>query len=272
VDPDQEADILRALEDLDRLALGGPGAAGGGGSGSGRGGGPPQSAAEAAAAEAVRKSKVKSMIKGVGSYLGLRKSKKRRQAEMQAGGGGGGGGGSEGVGAGAGAGAGDASLLRRMFRSSSSPSLQSEDSRLRVPGSPILVLPGTPTVGGFSHASSHSYNEGPARDDNGLFMPNHRRDIVVRGIVKSPAGSARRSGGAAGEGGGGEGGGAPPPPPPPPPGTPLSPASAKRRIAFLDHHGGSLEVVHFSDTLHYSEGAEHVDWEDEDDNGKCALM
>jgi hypothetical protein len=270
VNPADDDDIMRVLEDL---AVGADGEGRGGDSATGAGAGVPLTPEEITR----KKNKLRSMIKGVGSYLGLRKSKRRRQAEAAAMAAQQGGGAGAGAGAGTGGGvpppggagpgaSGDASgsaasgglFKKLLFRSRSSPALQSDDERLRVPGSPIVIVPGTPTIaGGDGHHHHHharatpsSASSEPNIDENGLYAPNHRRDTsAVKGVLKSPNGRK-------------------PPTPAPAP----APVPNKRRISFMDTHGAPLEVVHYVEDLHYSDGSEHVDWDDEDEAGKCAVM
>lgn len=220
-----------------------------------------------------KKNKLKSVIKGVGSYLGLRKSKKKRLAEA----------------AQAAALAGsmngsnpnpyissstsssstnavssassssssstssDSNLLKRLlFRSKSSPSLQNDDDRLRDPTSPLPALNTPPHHHHHHHSSSNPYSAGPNRDEYGMYLPNHRRDTPARGIVKSPNNVRRALDNS----------------------NMTSPGTKeKRRIAFIDiAYGEPLEQVRFCDDLHYSENSQHVDWDEEDDAAKCVIM
>jgi hypothetical protein len=208
-----------------------------------------------------KKNKLRSMIKGVGSYLGLRKSKKKRIAEQQAAAaaaaaGGGGGGASA---AAAPAAPENTGVFKRLlFRSRSSPALQGEDERLG--GGSSSWMPGSPrtpaSARGLGAASSQSYDGQPNRDENGMYLPNHRRDTPVKGIIKSPRpGTAPHASSHPHHG------------PPPPAG------GGKRRISFVDlAHGAPLERVHFCEDLHYSENSEHEDWDEGDDAGKCTVM
>ena len=50
------------------------------------------------------------------------------------------------------------------------------------------------------------------------------------------------------------------------------PPSGKRRLTFTDQHGAPLEHVKFCEDLHYSENSQHVDWDEDDDGGKCSIM
>lgn len=334
VNPDQEAEIMKALEALDNMALS-----------SGASDGSPESMAQAE--EATRKrNKLKSMIKGVGSALGLRKSKKKRLAEAAAAAGAGKSGQSANDGgvptgdpsAPAGSADGDdgaerKSLLKRMFRSRSSPALDVDDSKLgspragsnsRLAGSPTpsshhhafgQALPGHQTPGSIAgHASAvpglqlpASAQQGdrssletaatPLRDENGLFVPRHRQldriygsETPVRSALKgspSAAGSARRALTPGFESVSSTASNSTADPTTARGNAPMSPGgvfgpNGKRRICFVDQvqypAGGMppqqqpLEDVYFCEDLHYSENAEHEDWEDDEGDGKCAIM
>jgi hypothetical protein len=258
VNPNDEDDILKALEGLGLGGEGdGVGRGGRGGGGVGAAPGSPEEAAEQSEEQARKKNKLRSMIKGVGSALGLRKSKKKRMAEAAAATGGGGGGDPSGAAGGAPP---QGGLLRKMFRSRSSPSL-GDDDKLQG-GSSAQSPPGTPVQkgasgrGGVGFApSSQSVVDGPNRDDNGMYLPNHRRDVTPHPAIKSPNPTTGRPG----KDWSAQAAGMQPP--------------SKRRISYVDiHRGEPLIVVHYVEDLHYSENAEHVDWDEEDDQGKCSIM
>jgi len=215
-----------------------------------------------------KKNKLRSVIKGVGSYLGLRKSKKKRLAEA-----------AQAAALAAAMNNGgvvppgtippvttttttsssstqnsDSNLLKRLlFRSKSSPSLQNDEDRLRDPTSPLPQLH-TPQHQHHHTSSTGTVYTGPNRDEYGMYLPNHHRDTPARSIIKSPGNnnnSARRTLEITSPNG----------------------QKEKRRIVFLDiAYGEPLEQVRYCDDLHYSENSQHVDWDEEDDAGKCMIM
>lgn len=196
INPDSETDILAALESLAGNAQAPP---------------PPQSGSGGADAPK-RKSKVRSVVKGIASALGLRKSKKKRQAE-------------ESVGSGGSGGAPPPPLLSpsakalSLARSASAGNVLGEHEHLAgatredleqlatgraIAKSVAGPLPSrlSASVGGgrasvprpvplevpaqLSASSSWEEHE-PARDEMGAYMPCHKKEVRVPSILKGSA-------------------------------------------------------------------------------------
>lgn len=141
---------------------GAPSAGGGAASGVVQAPGPPSAGGAASSSQKKKKSRLRSMAKGVGSFLGLRKSKKKRQKELEA----------------AAATTGAPPVAGALFRSSSAPEMQAPAQE----GRPGVVVPSSPPprVAGSRSAGV------------GAFSPAASADVVgpsaspVRGILKSP--------------------------------------------------------------------------------------
>lgn len=293
VNPDSEADILAALEAL-----------------AGKGGHTGSSGDDANAMR--KKNKLKSMVKGVATALGLRKSKKKRLQEEAAKGGG-----ATSGAAGTSTAAGSTKPVPPIL----SPSAKAL-SAPRPPGTPVLLggaegatledleqlavgkalarpLPPTAVAGrgskSFSAAAmSDSLSKArwvehePARDESsGTYLPSHRKEVRVPSILKgSPlsrkvlanavAGTSSLSSGesafVAGSPSTPSIGGTPLLGPPGQPSTGTG-TGGRRGIVFADQTGAPLAQIHFSEQLHYGENSEHEDWDEEgESNSNCSIM
>ena len=209
-----------------------------------------------------------SFVKGVASALGLRQGKKKRAA-LEAARGGGSGSGGEGLEHGA------------SFSSPTSSSMSSPRGGSFAPAG---------SEGDFPPAAQGGLPE-PQTDETGSYLPSHRLNPTPRSILRkpgsdssrlgattsprfssspvgsprvgdpgTPAGSGRRAGGG---GGGGEEEGEE--------GEVSTPRSSGRRgLSFADQHGHDLELVRFSERLHYSVASEHS--EGEESGRSCSIM
>jgi hypothetical protein len=217
-----------------------------------------------------KKSRFRSVAKGMGSFLGLRKSKKKRLAEEAAAAEVAARGGSLAEQAAAAALASEAAqpnIFGGIFRRSISAPMASFSSpsvSISSPSGGTLSRSVSRGVD-FNDQMSGSPSSFPVRDSEGLFIPGHYRPRDV------PPTSALRTVSAYGPqaGGGGsihineqmmmarDG------------------PSMKRRLTFADQHGQSITNTRYCSTLHYSEGAEHEDWDnDGSDQGssRCSVM
>jgi hypothetical protein len=232
------------LEGLD-LGGGGGGGAGGGpslpyGSPAGGGGalqlGSPSSGASGSGGEDSprKKNRLFSIVKGVASALGLRASKKKRNASAAAA--------AAGASPGSGGGASPGGAA-----------------------SPGFSAAGSPRAGSFAAGADFDEYE-PQTDDTGSYVPTHRTRPTPRSILKtnadgSPRAPPQDAGGgedAASARSGARGGFA------------GDESGGRRGLSFADQHGHDLELVRFSERLHYSGTSEHVNWEE---NGRsCSVM
>jgi hypothetical protein len=209
----------------------------GGGGGSGGSGALSPSSAGSVDESPRRKNRLFSFVKGVASALGLRASKKGKKGGASP-------------------------------EAPGSASAQSPRGGSFAPG------------GGSEGAGDDPFGEGyePAQDETG-YIPSHRTLPTPRSILKTgPDGSPRAAPGrrdssdpssprgasassqaeALGDAYGEEGGGA------------SAQGSGRRGLSFADQHGHDLELVKYSERLHYSVASEHV--QGEESSRSCSVM
>lgn len=213
-----------------------------------------------------KKNRFRSVAKGMGSFLGLRKSKKKRLAEEAAAAEVAARGGSLAEQAAAAALASEAvqpNLFGGIFRRSTSISSITSPSSVSMtsPSGSSLSRGMSVSRVDFNDPASGSPSSFPIRDNDGLFIPGHYRQrdtpppsalrIISAYGPHSSSGGGRVSELMALDG-------------------PLM----KRRLTFADQHGQSITNIRFCSTLHYSEGAEHEEWDSETDTGpsRCSIM
>jgi len=214
-----------------------------------------------------KKNRFRSVAKGMGSFLGLRKSKKKRMAEEAAAAEVAARGGSLSEQAAAAAMASEAAqpnIFGGIFRRSISAPMGSLSS-------PSSVSISSPSGGALSRSisrgvdfydmTSGSPSSYPVRDSEGLFIPGHYRprDVPPTSALRivSAYGPHAGVGGRVSE-----------------QMMALDGPLMKRRLTFADQHGQSITNTRYCSTLHYSEGAEHEDWDnDGSDQGpsRCTI-
>ena len=275
---EEGGDVLEGLEEMtghQRGGSGGEGAALDADFGSPGGGAQQASSPSSGTDESPRKkNRLFSFVKGVATVLGLRASKKKRAAA---------------AGGGAGGGASPTGLA------GARPSFSSPQ--------PSGASLGSPRGGSFAgDASGSAFGEDyePLTDETGSYVPSHRtlptpRSILRTGPDGSPrpsardyrASSAAAAGGAggdpeaqrAGASAGSEGSSATGDGLSSPSATgrggygqddPSGLASGRRGLSFADQHGHDLELVKYSERLHYSVASEHV--QGEESSRSCSIM